>query len=88
MRTHNIKVNREDSGGRQMSAARKCDRCGKLFSPSIKYNGLNNVHHDIEIRKINNTTILCKEKEIDVCPECYDSFATWLEVGMVSEKTD
>lgn len=63
-----------------MAAARKCDRCGKLYEPynlkddSKHINGIIFVNVD-EQRKYYDHGI------IDLCPDCSTEFINWFQNG-------
>ena len=63
-----------------MAAAKKCDRCGKLYNPyNIKndaknINGIMTVNIDLYGKYYSN-------KPKDPCLECKDSFEEWLFAG-------
>ena len=70
-----------------MAAAKKCDRCGKLYEPyNIKndaknFNGINTVNLDASGRYYGH-------KPMDLCPECKDSFEEWLFAGKPVEENE
>lgn len=63
-----------------MSAARKCDRCNKLFEPNLSSNGYANTYHRVSVTVEINDRILEKVYNHDLCPECYEGFRAWMEM--------
>lgn len=63
-----------------MSLARKCDRCKKLFEPILKYNGNTNAYYRIYVHMENNTQVLQRLYNSDLCPECYEELRAWMEM--------
>lgn len=69
-----------------MAMASKCDRCNILFEPKLAYNGYKNVYHDLVIRKVNYKTVFEYEKNIELCPKCYESLIAWVEDEKLKEQ--
>jgi hypothetical protein len=64
-------------GGYNMARVRKCDRCGKYYEPKHDLTpvlGITSFNMDNEM--------VGNEDYKDLCPECKESFDTWLnEIG-------
>ena len=70
-----------------MAAAKKCDRCGKLYEP---YNTKNDSKNFNGIMTVNIDA--CGEyydhNPMDLCPKCKDSFEEWLFAGKPVEENE
>lgn len=64
-----------------MSKARKCDRCRKLFEPSVTYKGVKECNYGVAVDLISiNQRTMEREMRIDLCNSCYESYLNWLEL--------
>lgn len=65
-----------------MSAARKCDRCKKLFEPNILYNGRQPTfaYHYVSVTVETLDKVLERLYNHDLCPECYEELRKWMEM--------
>ena len=60
-----------------MAAAKKCDRCNKLYegynlaNSAKKFNGIQTLNIDLQGRYY-------AHKLMDLCPDCSNSFMEWL----------
>lgn len=61
-----------------MAAARKCDRCGKLFMPDISING--HRHNFVRLNTYYVAGALAGSDihKIDLCNECNQSLEEWI----------
>lgn len=67
-----------------MADAKKCDRCGKLFEPYLKFDEEDKDQHEfiklsIMHADLDNKIYQSKNTYVDLCNECYESFSKWLE---------
>lgn len=63
-----------------MSAARKCDRCKKLFEPKLSSNGYTFAYHYVSVTVETLDKVLERLYNHDLCPECYEEFRAWMEM--------
>ena len=66
-----------------MADAKKCDRCGKLFEPYLKFDEEGKDKHEfiklsIMHEDLDNKIYQSKNVYVDLCNECYESFSKWL----------
>ena len=70
-----------------MAAAKKCDRCNKLYegynlaNSAKKFNGIQTLNIDLQGRYRDH-------KVMDLCPDCSNSFMEWLNAFEENEKED
>lgn len=70
-----------------MALARKCDRCGKLYE--IKHVKIDNQRvNSIVISDRDFTGSYSNRGIFDLCPECLESFVSWLHMGVTDTKDD
>lgn len=74
-----------------MANAKKCDRCGKLFEPYLKFDEEDeNPHEFIKLSithaDLSNKIYQNKNVYVDLCNECYESFSKWLAKPSIAKQ--
>ena len=67
-----------------MANAKKCDRCGKLFEPYLKFDEEDKDQQEfikllVMHANLDNKQNPSENVYVDLCNECYESFSKWLE---------